>query len=706
MEYLLSDVQQKAVNDTEGAVLVFAGAGSGKTRVLTYRICHLINAKSVSPFNILAITFTNKATNEMKDRLQTVLGSNSVWVSTLHGLCSKILYNFAEKIGYTKEFSIYDEDMSKRIFNKIFKEYNIEDDNVRNKLLSNIQIARLSSNADEYFDMLKNNGINTSLMSKIYREYEDTLLHNNAFDFEDLIIKALKLLNTCAEALEYYQNRFRYIHVDEFQDTNNAQLELIKLLSGKWGNVFCVGDDDQSIYGWRGANYKNILEFNKFYPDCKMYKLLQNYRSTVEILKCANNLIKNNHERADKTLYSELNRGVPVLYSEFSSDILEAESVIKKIIDIKASCAYSNRDIAILFRQNNCMRLFESVLTKANINYIVYGGINFFDRKEIKDIIAYLRLINNPYDIEALERVINFPPRGIGESTLYKVDELSLKYKMLMLDIIKNIDKFDNIPKRAKNSLYSFATLFDTFQVQAKELCLCDLVMSIVNTLSLEAYYAKSEIEEERSRWRSVQDFIFYIQENISKETTLSNFLHDIALSNNADTLVSDDVTLSTIHAAKGLEFKAVFVVACEEGIIPSYKSIKEENGIEEERRVMYVAVTRARERLYISSVRGIRRKYGIPEVTRPSRFVYECQNAPYKQDSITVDDIPDTKDKALAPLVLDVGKAVIHKVFGSGSVVNLTSSNDKNFVVVAFRTVGVKKFFVCDELSALMRVV
>lgn len=723
----LNDIQKKATMDTEGAVLVFAGAGSGKTRVLIHRVAYLVDEKKVSPYNILAITFTNKATNEMKERLLSMIGSSDVWVSTFHSFCTKVLFRHADKIGYTSAFSIFDDTASKRMVQRALREKH-KDEEKEDKFLSHISSAKNAGlNSAQYFMEIRHIK-DAMLICEVYDRYEELLKENNAMDFDDLLIKCLELFRTHADVLAYYQNRFKYIHVDEFQDTNLVQFELVKLLSGKWGNIFVVGDDDQSIYSWRGANVANILNFDKVFPNAKTYKLLQNYRSTDSILCCANNLIKNNNIRAPKVLTTEKKGGVRVEYCYHPDEYKEVDSVVNTIMQLKRQNNYTNRDFAVLVRQNSLTRLYEINLSKANLSYKVFGGFRFFDRKEIQDIIAYLRIIVNPNDSEAILRVINFPTRGIGDTTIEKLSSYANEKGLRLFEVISDIRTNNEFSPAIKSKVSAFTDLINGFAADANTMKLSDFVENMVTILGLERFYLSSTKEEEINRWENVKEFLTHIKENFDNEqTTLEEFLHSFSLNSEAEDKDDKDfITIATMHAAKGLEFKVVFIVACEEQIIPSSRSLIEANGLEEERRVMYVAITRAKERLYISCVNGTRTKFGRKEYVRPSRFVCEAKGEeaipialPEKQrydhseryfddyddaiprsqaikkinfvPNIKIDNKPVANTQDTSGFVS--GAKVEHKKYGIGTIMITEGTGMGKTVTVVFKDLGIKKF-------------
>lgn len=723
---MLNDVQLQAVNDTEGAVLVFAGAGSGKTRVLTHRIIHLIEDLKVNPWNILAITFTNKATNEMKQRLHDMLGDNDVWVSTFHSLCVRILFRHAEKLGYTSQFSIFDESSSKRVIQRVMREKHIEDEKYKDKFRYFISDAKNKGLApDAYFNHIRAKEKDAMLISEVYERYEEILKENNAMDFDDLLMKCELLLRTNEEVREFYQNRFRYIHVDEFQDTNEIQFEIVKLLSGKWGNVFVVGDDDQSIYGWRGANVRNILDFDKAFTNVKTYKLEQNYRSTQEILDASNRLIKHNVSRSDKELFSAVKGGARVEYLFGSNDYNEVDNVLGLIGGLKRNYGYTNGDFAILVRNNSLTRLFERGLNSLRLPYKVYGGFKFFDRKEILDVVAYMRLIVNPSDGEALSRIINFPKRGIGDTTMATLEAHAADIGVNLTTVVAEIEKTDVVGAAVKGKISAFNDLMNDLAASSVDTDLVSFAARLVDRVGFREAYTFSGKEEDANRWENIEEFLRYIEEvaKDNPDVSLAEFLQNMALDNERkETDDAESITIATMHSAKGLEFKVVFIVACEEGIIPSSLSMKD-NGIEEERRVMYVAMTRAQERLYISCVKGVRNRFNRVESTMPSRFISEAKGEEYRRtdkreahyfegrsddfsDAIPRDSqmrLTSYKSNTVAEQPKKVynkssdgfvsGAKVKHKRYGIGTVIIVEGSGASTTVTVVFKDLGMKKF-------------
>ena len=624
----LNEEQLKPVLDTEGAVLVLAGAGSGKTRVLTSRIAYLVEEKGVYPSAILAITFTNKAANEMKERLSAMVsGAENMWICTIHSMCVRILRLFAERIGYNKNFSIYSETERANVIKKSFAERGYEDE----KLLKNVKfhIANAKMLGQEPEEYAQNNADVKGIreITEVYSAYCDHLKRNNALDFDDLLTQALRLLQTDKEALEYLSGRFRYIHVDEFQDTNAVQYEIVRLLSTVHGNLFAVGDDDQSIYGWRGAKIENILEFEKDFPGAKVYKLERNYRSTKNILKLANTVIKNNGRRKDKVLWTENGEGADPQYYQAETENDEALWVTRTINDLMRRQGYRFSDFAILMRINALTRAYEQEFAKYSVPYKVFGGFKFYERKEVKDLLAYLRVINNPFDSEAVSRIINVPKRGIGIRTVEILEEYAADNDLSVYDAVLDVDELP-LNAGSKQKVRAFGALLKSLVLKGAEMSADELIRDVINDSGILTMYA-DDSDESISKKANIDEFVNSVDEfcRMNKEATLADFLNQVTLSSDTDEMdESDYVTVATIHSVKGLEFKVVFVVGLEENIFPVSRAAYDDNELEEERRLMYVAITRARERLYFTRSRS-RYLYGERSMTLQSRFMNELSS-------------------------------------------------------------------------------
>lgn len=645
----LNTEQRLALQETEGPILVTAGAGSGKTRLLTYRIAHLIRDKYVSPYNILAVTFTNKAAREMQERLaEMVEESNRLTVTTFHTLCCNILRRnivaFQNKVnlkreteyrkGFDSNFSIYSDDDKEKIIKEYF---------AQNKIASDDKESTLSlKNAKWHISNAKNKGLTPfeyqkeymdveyiDVFAKIYTWYQAELENNNALDFDDLLTKTYELFKMCPEVLSYYQNKFQYIHVDEFQDTNTIQYKIIKLIADKHKNIFIVGDEDQCIYGWRGANISNILDFKKDFPECRDYKLEQNYRSTKNILNSANALIKNNSLRNPKSLWTDNMAGVRVEQKTFYSDYDEAEHIAATIRELACNYGYKYNEIAILVRLNSLMKTYEDKLMEYKIPYNVFGNIKFYERKEIKEVLSYLRLLVNPQDSAALLRIINFPKRGIGDVALEELKKQAKYYSVDLMTLILNEDEEFFLSDKVANKFDLFKDLYLDLRNALNKLSLVDFILYMIKTVGFyEAYGSKSEIDAERIK--NIEQIVIDIENLCEKSSnaTLEDYLQQVSLSSDIDkhNNFSGQVTLSTIHLVKGLEFKTVFIPALEEKIFPHiYPGASFVKDIEEERRLMYVAITRAKERLYVTNSHK-RLLYGQKTDMSPSRFLTEAE--------------------------------------------------------------------------------
>lgn len=624
----LNEEQIKPVMDTEGAVLVLAGAGSGKTRVLTSRIAYLVENKGAHPSSILAITFTNKAANEMKERLSAMIdGAQSMWICTIHSMCVRILRLFADRLGYNKNFSIYSETERTAVIKRAFAESGLVDE----KLLKNIKFhianaKMLGQEPEEYArDNADLKGIRE--ITSVYAAYCDHLKKNNALDFDDLLTQTLRLLETDRDALEYLSGKFRYIHVDEFQDTNRVQYEIIRLLATVHGNLFAVGDDDQSIYGWRGAKIENILDFEKDFKGAKVYKLERNYRSTKNILKLANTVIKNNGRRKDKVLWTSNQEGVPAQYYQAETENDEALYVARTISQLMNTCNYKFSDFAVLMRINALSRAYEQEFAKYNVPFKVFGGFKFFERKEIKDLLAYLRVINNPFDSEAVTRIVNVPKRGIGAKTVETLEQYANETELSVYDAVLDVD---SLPLNAgsKQKVRAFGALLKELVIKGATMSADELIRDVINDSGILSMYA-DDSDESINKKANIDEFVNSVDEfcKMNKDATLSDYLNQVTLSSDTDDMdATDYVTVATIHSVKGLEFKTVFAVGMEENIFPVSRAAYDDNELEEERRLMYVAITRAEERLYFTRSRS-RYLYGERSMTLPSRFMQELSS-------------------------------------------------------------------------------
>ena len=629
-------MQAQAVRHTEGPLLIIAGAGSGKTRVLTYRAAYLLEEKQADPYNILAITFTNKAAGEMRERISEInpLGSQ-IWVSTFHSMCVRMLRRFADRIGYTNDFTIYDTDDSKSVMKELFKKLNINTKYYKEKsVLSWISAAKDCMRSSEEALIEAGDDLREKTKAQLYSEYQKALKTNNAMDFDDLIFNTVKLFQTDKEALEAYAHRFRYIMVDEYQDTNTSQFMLISLLASKWKNVCVVGDDDQSIYKFRGANVENILNFEKVFEGAAIIKLEQNYRSTQTILDAANSVIRNNSRRKDKSLWTDNSNGDKVSLLMFDNGYHEAEGVAESI-DRLVRDGWSYEDFAVLYRTNAQSRLLEEKLILKNIPYRIYGGVNFYQRKEIKDLVSYLKALINDSDAQAIRRIINVPKRGIGATTVEKIQRYADANEITFWEALKNAKDIPDIGSAYKKTDV-FVELMDSFKEAVGKVPLEELINAVIDETGYLDMLADTETEEDfEERKNNIDELINKVidyeagEEDPESEKSLSGFLEEVSLV--ADTVEGNEdakhISLMTIHSAKGLEFPIVFITGMEDGLFPSFMSIAmsdtDGSEIEEERRLCYVGITRAKQKLFLTLARE-RMVRGEKHVNTVSRFIKE----------------------------------------------------------------------------------
>ena len=576
----LNDRQQEAVFHTDGPVLILAGAGSGKTRVLTHRVAYLIENKNVNPWNILAITFTNKAAGEMRERVDDIVGfgSESIWVSTFHSTCVRILRRYIERLGFGNNFTIYDTDDSKNIMKDVCKRLEIDTKQYKERaLLSAISSAKNDLISPEEYELKAMGDYGKQKVASVYKEYQGVLRKNNALDFDDLIGKTVELFRICPDVLDYYQERFRYIMVDEYQDTNTAQFELVRLLAGKYRNLCVVGDDDQSIYKFRGANISNILDFEKVFPEAEVIKLEQNYRSTQTILDAANTVIRNNVERKDKALWTDKGEGDQIHFREFDTAYEEAEFIAGEIGKKKKYGKAEYKDCAVLYRTNAQSRMLEERFIMEGIPYDVVGGVNFYSRREIKDILAYLKTIDNGRDDLAVRRIINVPKRGIGATTILRVQEYADARGISFYDALREADQIMSIGKSAVK-LKPFVTMIQSFRSKLEYYSLEELINDVMETTGYVKELEESDDEDAEDRIRNIDELVSKVvaYEESHDEPSLSEFLEEVALVADIDGVDADDnrVLLMTIHSAKGLEFPHVYLAGMEDGVFPSYMTI------------------------------------------------------------------------------------------------------------------------------------
>lgn len=627
----LNDKQYEAVVNTEGPCLVIAGAGSGKTKVLTHKIAYLIGEKNVLPWNILAITFTNKAANEMKERITNLVGdvAQDIWMGTFHSICVRILRKFIDRLGFDSSFIIFDTSDQKTLIKTCIKNIGLDDKMFTDRsVLSEISNAKNEMLEPEQYTVRANGDFRKEKIALVYEMYQKRLKENNAIDFDDIINYTIKILMENPDILEYYSNKFQYVLVDEYQDTNKAQFTLVTMLASKNGNITVVGDNDQGIYSFRGADISNILNFERDFPGTKIIKLEQNYRCTGNILKAANSVIKNNEVKYKKQLWTENETGnLPKVYSA-KNEYDEGTYIANEIEHLRREEYYKYSDFAILYRMNSQSRAIEEILRREQIPYKIIGGLKFYERKEIKDIISYLRLIQNPSDNLSLKRIINEPKRGIGKTSLDKIEQMSDENGIAMYEIIKNADQY-GLNRVFLNSR-EFINCIEELRAKKDELKLSELIKeTLKKTGYTKALENENSIEAE-NRIENLDEFLTVAIEfeEESAENLLSDFLEGITLSSDIDNMEETDesVTLMTLHSAKGLEFPVVFLVGMEEGIFPGYKSISEPQELEEERRLCYVGITRAKENLYLTCSKQ-RTIFGSTSCNPVSRFLKEIPN-------------------------------------------------------------------------------
>lgn len=631
----LNEEQQQALLQIDGAVLVTAGAGSGKTRLLTHRIAYLISELQVSPYNILAITFTNKAAKEMKDRVEKMIeGGDRVWISTFHSMCAKILRMDIEKLGdYDSNFSIYSDQDTDKLFKQICAKYNIEKEEKRknisyhiNNLKNNNMTMTEYKKMYEYLDDIET-------IEHIYYDYQAELRKANALDFNDLMNVTYQLFKQCPEVLEKYAKRFKYVLVDEFQDTNTIQYDLVKMLTSVHKNIFVVGDEDQCIYTWRGANFANIFDFQKDFENVKLFKLERNYRSTKKILNLANKLIKNNKSRMEKNLWTENFDGAEIATKNVYDEKEEAEAVAREIYDLVQNHGYKYSDFAVLMRLNALTLPFEERFLAYNIPHRIYGGFKFYERAEIKNLISYLRLFTNPRDDISFERIINFPKRGIGESALNSLKEEANIYGESLLNTLLRDDL--DLSLSTMKKFESFKSAYLMLREDYEKMSLTDFVKQLIREFNIKSAY-NSNSEEDINRLLNIDMFVSQVEdfENKNDSASLVQFLESISLISDIDGMdnAGNCVTIATIHSVKGLEFRYVFIVGLEEKIFPISRAFDNNEEMEEERRLMYVAITRAKENLMLTCCKT-RYLYGKRDYQRPSRFLREINLAPAEEN-------------------------------------------------------------------------
>ena len=706
----MNDEQKQAVQTTQGPLLIMAGAGSGKTRVLTHRIAYLLDEKEVNPYNVLAITFTYKAAKEMKERISHLVGpeAESIWISTFHSMCVRILRRDIDRIGIERNFTIIDPTDQKSVIKEILKKENIDSKKYEPRTFIGA-ISNLKNELKTAEDAEKEaNDFYAMMVARVYKGYQNKLLRNHALDFDDLIMMTIQLFDRVPEVLEFYQNKFQYIHVDEYQDTNKAQYTLVNLLASKFQNICVVGDSDQSIYGWRGADIKNILSFEEDYPKAQTIFLERNYRSTKTILTAANEVIRNNSERKPKALWTDNTSGEKIKYYEATTERDEAEYVIREILKKKRE-GNNNQDIAILYRTNAQSRVLEETFLKSNIPYTMVGGTKFYDRKEIKDILSYLRLVSNSNDDISFERIINTPKRGVGPTSVQKIAQYAAMNNLSYFDALGEVD-FIGLSKKVTQEGADFYEMMNNLMQQQEFLSITELVEQILDKSGYRRMLENEQTIESQSRLENIDEFLSvprdYEKNTPIEEQSLMNFLTDLSLVADVDNAdLEAGVTLMTMHSAKGLEFKVVFIIGMEESIFPHFRSLQsgEEHEMEEERRIAYVAITRAEQELHLSHA-TTRTLFGRSQANMKSRFLKEIPedlldgvkpktSFKTKQTSAPKRGFAGRMNTQQKPETSwNVGDKVTHKSWGEGMV---SAVNDKNGSVeldIIFKKEGPKR--------------
>ena len=714
----LNSPQQNAVQHTDGPLLILAGAGSGKTRVLTYRIAYILAAGLAHPDQILAVTFTNKAANEMKGRIEKLikLSVQNLWIGTFHSISARILHREAKHIGYQSNFTIYDTDDQETQIKRIMEFLNISRELLtprkvqyvisesKNKLLDAGQYEKTAHD------------LRSKQISNIFREYEVALKRNNAFDFDDLIIKPIDLFTAKPEILKKYRDQFRYILVDEYQDTNRAQYYWIKLLAQKHRQICVVGDEDQSIYRWRGADIGNILNFENDYKPCKVIRLEQNYRSTQTILDAANALVRNNQTRLGKNLWSKKGKGESIQIRQAADERGEALNVVKIIREETSAHAISYNDVVMLYRTNAQSRALEEQLRRANIPYTIVGGMKFYERKEIKDILAYLKVLVNPSDTISLERIINFPARGIGSTTLKYLREKARSLNTSLSHILSRIEEFDEIRSGISRKISDFNDHLQKMRENLPHMNAYQITENLVIAFQLKAVYENTGLVEDETRLENIHEFLNSIEIFVSdhpEDATLEKFIEDISLITDLDNWDPDRpvVTMMTLHSAKGLEFPVVIITGLEDGLIPLSRNTDGADELEEERRLCYVGMTRAKDRLYLLHAktrhRFGREEFGSSFRNIPSRFLLEIPKQYLAEASGRSYGISDQSKETFADKKADglylerlpdegsdfkIGQYVQHEVFGRGQILGVESTRQGTKLVVQFENVSIKK--------------
>ncbi|WP_294406728.1 DNA helicase PcrA [uncultured Clostridium sp.] len=745
LKNLLNKEQYEGATTVEGQVLILAGAGSGKTRVLTHRIAHMVEDLNIAPYNILAITFTNKAAKEMKDRVKALIDepAENMWISTFHSTCVRILRREIDKIGYKSSFTIYDSSDQKTLVKECMKAVNINDKDIsEQEIMGKIGKAKDRMQSSRSYKLENESNFRENKIADVYEMYQKRLKENNALDFDDLIFKTVELFKKHPEVLEFYQGKFKYIMVDEYQDTNGAQYEFVKLLASKYKNICVVGDDDQSIYAWRGADIRNILDFEKDYPDAKVIKLEQNYRSKANILNAANVVIVNNANRKSKVLRTEQELGSKVKIYRAYSDSDEGDFVGKQIVDIRKNEEKKYSDFAVLYRTNAQSRIFEESFRRKGIPYKIVGGTRFYDRKEIKDILAYLKVLINPQDDISIKRIINVPKRSIGDATVKKVQEFAESFELNMWDALSEIRSIPSLTPRNVTCIEPFVQMMENLMELSETTPVSMLIETILEDTGYMEQLKKSNEIEDKSRIENLKELVSDAVdfEKNSEDKSLSAYLEKVSLVQDTDKIEDEDdsVVLMTVHSAKGLEFPVVFMVGMENGIFPGSASFEKDSEMEESRRLCYVGITRAKETLFMTSAE-VRRVFGKTVAYAQSDFINEIKpelkeyvssektgmksresfinkssyNNPHSLrnnmnrtvagsglgesragvfgNSTGSSSSNSTADGYISSSEATLGRKVMHEKFGVGTIVSVQSSGDDKKLTIAFDKQGVK---------------
>ncbi|AGB42183.1 ATP-dependent DNA helicase PcrA [Halobacteroides halobius DSM 5150] len=684
----LNPEQQEAVEHNYGPLLILAGAGSGKTRVLTHRIAYLIHHYEVDPDNILTVTFTNKAAEEMKDRAKNLLNldRNLPWMGTFHSICVRILRREISNLGYSSNFVIFDTTDQRSLIKNILKDLNFDTKKYTTSVLRAISSAKNELISPENYEQ---GGYLERVVARVYPVYQERLLENNALDFGDLIMKTVELLQKEPKVLDYYQELFKYILVDEYQDVNHAQYKLLYLLSAKYNNICVVGDDDQGIYGFRGADVSNILNFEEDYTDTKVVRLEQNYRSTKKILDAAYHIVANNINRKEKKLWTEKKAGKPLSLYKAQDGRDEARYITNQIKSLVEGEDKNYSDFSILYRTNAQSRVLERVLLQQDIPYRIVGGVKFYERKEIKDILAYLRLLYNPNDDLSLERIINVPRRGIGATNFKRLQDYAQQHQISLLKAVNNVENIDSISTRFRNNIQEFGGLIEHFRKRKSEVSVAVLTEELLTETGYLANLKSKNTDKAQDRVNNIKELLASMEQFEEENQTggLSEFLEEVALLSDIDNLdqEEDAIVLMTLHSAKGLEFPVVFLAGMEENLLPHARSTDTEQDLAEERRLCYVGITRAEEKLYLTYARK-RKIYGRTQFKRPSRFIGHIPDHLFSEDNNETAVKNNRREARFSP-----GDKVKHQRWGQGTVINVDDSSGMEQIKVSFPQQGVK---------------